>query len=308
MEIVKPAFETNNVAVCFSANDNYAPLLATTIASIVEFSSSQKNYDLVVLFTNLSDENQTKLLSVTKNRKNFSLRFVDVTSLVIDRVFYTESDLANTKYTPEIYFRLLAPAVFSGYSKLVFLDADLVVKADIAELFDTPLSNAYLAAVRDYEGIAACYNNNYERTKYRIGTLKIKNFNDYFISGVLVLNLKKFNSTYSVKTLLDLATSKNWRQYDQDLLNFLCQGDVKILSADWDFVEDIYHTYTSLPDELFDEYQKSEANPKIIHYAGNRKPWKNVDSRYSADFWKFAAKTPYENYLKKLLKEQTFSK
>lgn len=299
MEIIKPAFNENNIAVCFSANDNYAPLLSTTIASIAENSTANNNYDIVILYSDMTALNRQKIESVAGGRTNFSIRFVNILPYIYGYDFYTESDLTNTKYSNEIYYRLLAPAVFDGYSKVVYLDADLVVRTDIAELFETDVSNYLVAAVRDYEGIAACYNNNYERTKYRINELGIKNFNDYFISGVLVMNLEMFNKSFSLKSLLDMATSKNWKQYDQDVLNLLCQGKTLIVDAGWDFVEDIHGTYTSLPAELFAEVTKVEEDPMIIHYSADRKPWINLGSKYNEDFWKYAALTPYLDELKK---------
>ena len=66
MEEIKPAFESNNVPICFSANDKYVPLLGVTLASIVEHSNPEKNYDVVVLMTSISDENQVKLATQQK--------------------------------------------------------------------------------------------------------------------------------------------------------------------------------------------------------------------------------------------------
>ncbi len=298
MEIIKPAFAKNNVAVCFSANDKYAPLLATTVASIAENSSAEFNYDLVVLYSAMSQENQRKIESVAGGRSNFSIRFVCALPYIFGYTFFTESELTNTKYSEEIYYRLLAPAIFEGYEKLVFLDADLVVRVDIAKLFDINVKENLVAAVRDYEGIAACYNNNYERTKYRISELGIEDFNSYFISGVLVINIEEFGKQFSLKQLLDMASSKNWKQYDQDVLNFLCKGKVKIIDAAWDYVEDIKNVYTRLPAELFEEIKKCEKNPFIVHYSADRKPWINLGSKFNAEFWKYASLTPYYDKLK----------
>lgn len=304
MENIKPAFAKNNISICFSANDKYAPLLATTIASIAKCSSPNNNYDIIVLISDMNDDNQRKILSMVDNISNFSIRFVNVLPYVFGYKFYTESDISNTKYTDEIYFRLLAPAILKNFSKTLFLDADLVVRSDVAELFNTDISNNLIAAVRDYEGLANCYGSNYERTKYRINELGIKNFNDYFVSGVALMNIDEFNKAFSLKTLLDLAVEKNWKQYDQDLLNFLCNGRVKILNADWDYVEDIYNLYGSLPPELFIEYIESEKNPKIVHFSANRKPWIKIDGKYNADFWSSAELTPYYGQLKSMIENE----
>lgn len=300
MEKITPVFTQNFVPICFSANDKYVPLLSVTLESILDHSSPETNYDIVVLTTGISDENQFMLLSQIKNYPNFSLRFINVNAVVYGYDFYINSDITNTKYSSEIYFRILTPTIMQNYEYVIFCDADLVVLDDIANLLKFDCSQNLLAAVRDYEGIANCYNNNYERTKYRVNELKIQQFENYFSSGVLVLNIKKFNDKFTEKQLLELAVSKKWAQYDQDLLNFIAENDVKIIDSPWNFMEDIDNTYHSLPDKLFAEFEQSEKDPKIIHYSGKRKPWKNVTSNYSKHFWNYVEKTPFSTILKQM--------
>lgn len=302
MEKIKPIFTQNYVPVCFSANDKYIPLLSTELASILEHSSASINYDIVILTTGVSDENQFRILSQIKNHPNFSIRFVNVGQSVYGYKFYLDSRPTNTKYSSEIYFRILVPTLMQDYDYVIFCDADLIFQDDIAKLLDNNFSKNMIGGVRDYEGIANCYNNNYERTKYRITELGIKSFDNYFVSGVLVFNIKKFNELYSEKQLLDLATSKKWVQYDQDLLNYICKDDVLILDGKWNFVEDIDNVYHSLPQRLLAKYEESEKAPKVIHYSGNRKPWINLNSKYSGLFWKYAERTPFATSLKDLRK------
>ena len=300
MEEIRPAFSTNNVPICFSADDNYIPILTTTIVSIIDNSDPNKNYDIVILMTRISDENQVKIRKLVSSKPNFSIRFINVGPYVYGYSFYTDSNKANTKFTDEIYYRVLVPSLMPKYDKVIFLDADIVFLDDIAKILEYDYSNSLVGAIRDYEGISNCYNNNYEKTKYRISELGIKNFDNYFLSSVLVMNIKKFNEQFDVKDLLNLAVSKDWKQFDQDLFNYLCQDSLTLIDASWNFMEDIYGTYHSLPKALFDEFLVSEKSPKTIHYSGNRKPWINKDSKYNKYFWKYAEKTPFINELKAL--------
>ena len=300
MEKINPIFSNNVVPICFSANDKYIPLLSVELASIIENSSPKNNYDIVILTTAISNENHFKLLSQIKNHPNFSLRVVNVGPAIYGYNFFIDSRLTNTKYSSEIYFRLLVPTLMPDYDYVIFLDADLVVLGDIANLLKFDCSKNMIGAVRDYEGIANCYNNNYEQTKYRINELGIKNFKNYFSSGVLVFNIKKFNENFTEQQLLELASSKKWLQYDQDFFNFICKEDVKIIDSPYNFMEDINNTYHSLPKDLFEEYVESESNPMIIHYSGSRKPWINLSSKYTLIFWKHAENTPFLTELKNM--------
>ncbi len=297
MEKIKPAFLENLVPICFSANDKYADMLATEIASIIENSSSKNNYDIVVFVSQMSEENQQQILSLAKKHSNFSIRFVDVSAYFSGCKFYLESDITNTKYSDDIYFRVIAPTIMREYNHIIFLDADLVVLDDIAELLKSASDQHLISAVRDYEGISHCYKS-YERTKYRINEIGITNFDDYFISGVIVMNTQKFNEQFDFKTLLDLAVSKNWKQFDQDLLNFVCKDSVNIIDSKWDFVEDTDNFVKTMPKRLLDEYISSETEPKIIHFSGERKPWIRTWSKYNKYFWEYAKLTPYLSRLK----------
>lgn len=308
MNIIEPYFNQNLVPVCFSINDRYAPLLAVCLLSLAEHSNPNNNYDIIVLTSSLTAENQEKIRAVIKDYPNFALRVFDVKPLIYGFNFYTESEPTNTKYSEEIYFRMLEPALLQLYKKVIYLDADLVVLDDVAKLLEPDLEGKMLAAVRDYEGIASCYSNDYEKTKYRINEIGIKDFENYFISGVLVINNEEFNKYFSMRQLLDLAVSKNWRQYDQDILNFLANGRVHILNASWDVVEDINGTYNRLPNALFDEYLASEENPKIVHFSANRKPWIKTDSRFNKFFWDYAKRTAFYEQLNNLLEPENFNK
>lgn len=197
MNIIEPYFNKNLVPVCFSINDRYAPLLAVTLLSMAKHSNPNNNYDIVILTSSLSNENQQKIKKAIYNYPNFSVRVFDVAPLIYGFNFYTESEPTNTKYSEEIYFRMLEPALMQLYKKVIYLDADLVVLDDVAKLLEPDLDGKMLAAVRDYEGIANCYSNDYEKTRYRINEIGIKDFENYFISGVLVINNEEFNKYFS---------------------------------------------------------------------------------------------------------------
>lgn len=303
MEEIKPAFLENNVPICFSANDTYVPLLSVTIKSIIDSSSPEKNYDIVILMTSINDENQLNLRKLIASHQNFSIRFVNVGPYVYGYNFYTDADPTNTKFTDEIYYRVLVPSLMKSYEKVLFFDADLLILDDVSKLYDSDISGYLVGAVRDYEGIANCYHKNYEITKYRINELGITRFDDYFNSGVLLMNIEMFNKAFSTTALLELSVSKNWRQFEQDVFNFLCKESVCILDASWNFLEDYEGTYHKLPERLFNEFLKSEKSPKIVHFAGRRKPWIYLGSKHNKVFWKTAEQTPFESELKKYLEE-----
>ena len=56
-------------------------------------------------------------------------------------------------FRPETYYRLLAPSLLPNVEKAIYLDSDLVVCGDLAELFDVDVTGHLLAATRDADTI-----------------------------------------------------------------------------------------------------------------------------------------------------------
>ena len=52
IQTVSPAFDKNNIPVVFATDNNFVPYLGVTIKSLVENSSEENNYDIVILYSN----------------------------------------------------------------------------------------------------------------------------------------------------------------------------------------------------------------------------------------------------------------
>ena len=62
---------------------------------VIENSTKDTNYDLVVFTTGISDENQFLLLSQIVRYSNVSLRFIKVCPHIYGYNFYIDSDITN---------------------------------------------------------------------------------------------------------------------------------------------------------------------------------------------------------------------
>lgn len=288
MEKLFPAFEKNNIAIAFAANDAFVPYMATMIYSVIANGSKDNNYDFVVLESEISAQNQKTLLQMVEPFKNVSLRFADVTEYIKGYTFFVGN---KENFTKESYYRLLLPELMENYQKVLYLDGDMVALTDVAELYQTDLGNELLVSSRDFCGMIEYYNPTAGLKKYRDKELGLKKPNDYFIAGMLLFNIPAFRAAYSTEYLLDFATSRPWRQHDQDVLNVLCQGRVKLVSAAWDVMAPEFNEY--LPGELKAELDASLADPKILHFGGDMKPWLCMDAPFGEYFWRYAAQTPY---------------
>ena len=275
------------IPVVFATNDNYAPYLGVTIASIIEHTSAKNVYDLYVFHTSLSNQNQMKLKSMST--ENVAVRCVNVMPYVKNLRNYSHSH-----YSIEMYYRILIPEILKQYKKTLYLDCDLVVNTDIDELYNIDLGKNILAGV--INDITTDYMKSYLKQTLNLDTT------EYFNSGVLVINNQEFiKNNIKEKCFETLNSFKKLMCPDQDILNLSCKDRILFLNNTWNF---------QVGSGAFSLNQKYLENHFIIHYTSGKKPWNTSGMELAEVFWKYAKKSPYyedilSNYLSTTLKIQT---
>lgn len=287
---IEPACQDRSVPVFMITSQYYIPYTNVLIQSIIRNASDRRNYDIVVFHQDLSSSIIRKAQGEV-NKENISIRFVNIASYFTDEDYFVRGH-----FSVETYFRFAMQDVFENYKKVIYLDSDMVVQTDIAELFDIDMEGFPVAAVQDADS-AGLYNGfDPLRKKYVDRVLKFKdNPYEYFQAGVIVFNLPEFNKLVTSEKLFALAKSQNWDLIDQDILNFVCYGRVKFIDmswnvmADWDGVR-INGIIKNAPEYLYEQYMEARKQPKIIHFAGPKKPWDDNDFAIDMEeyFWEYA--------------------
>ena len=289
----KPAFASNNIAIALAANEEFVPYMDTTLLSIMENSSVEYNYDVIILTQDISAATKDIIEEQFVGYKNLSIRYIDPSALIDDYEFYVRGH-----FSKETYYRLVLPELLPNYDKILYLDSDMIVNADVAKLYKEDIQDYLLAACHDAD-TAGLYNGFEEDKKdYTDNILKLKEPYQYFQAGTILFNLDKFRKTYSTKEILDFANAEEWQLLDQDILNKLCEGKVKYVDMSWNVMVDyagirIKEIISKAPKWLNDLYMESRKNQRIIHYAGPEKPWFYPEMDQGHEFWKVARKTPY---------------
>lgn len=303
---IAPAFKINNIPVVLAANNFFIPYLAVTLKSIIDNSNCENNYDILILSSDCSERNKSLLQILVKESscqyKNFSLRFINPEFLLQNFTPYLHGHFGYI----ETYYRLLLPQLLLNYDKVLYLDSDMLVQADVAELYNTKLGNYLIAACKDADS-AGLYNG-YElsKKKYIDYVLKLKNPYKYFQAGTILFNLNEFRKTYSFEEILKFAAKEKWQLQDQDVLNKLCEDKVLYVDMSWNVMVDLYdirirNIISKAPHYLAEEYAVARKNPRIVHYAGPQKPWISPEMDFGWLFWFYARKTPfYEILIKRM--------
>lgn len=294
-ETLSPAFTEKNIPIFFSTDENYVLYMGVAIKSLIEHASASYNYDICILYENLSELSKERILSLKKD--NVSIRFFNITGYLGEEKSKIAYERAH--FTIAMYYRIFISDIFKCFDKVLYLDCDLIIKKDVAELYAEDLSENFLAAAPDFAAIQK--ENKVLSDKYVKNVLKI-NKETYFNSGVLLLNCGEIRKKQiKEKCLQKLAEIKTPKSPDQDILNIVCYNHVKFLPINWNYEVALPNSDEKFVDSIFSQYQeefeKAPKEPFIIHYTGLEKPWHHPKIRSADDFWKYAKMTPWYEQL-----------
>jgi Lipopolysaccharide biosynthesis proteins, LPS:glycosyltransferases len=296
MQNLFPHFKTDSVNVLLCADAVYFPAASVTIQSIINHSSPDRNYDIIILASQASDHDVEYINEMTVGRDNFSIRVYDPSPVVSQ---YDMSDwFFGKRFSPSVYYRLFAPVILKDYSKIVYLDSDLIVEHDVGELFDTDVEGYWLAAVPEFtfkylREWAASEDWMAEVIEYCDTVLMLEDEKNYFNSGVLVYNLEKMRDDNAFSQFIAFAPKNYKFNHDQNVLNATAQGKVLILDRTWNVNAGIINSVRYERFASTQEFQDIVKAAKIMHFASSHKPWKSAKIAKAHKWWMAARSSPY---------------
>ena len=278
------------IPVVFATDDNYVPYCGVAISSLIQNGCRENVYEIFILYDRLS---QTNLLRL----ENLSTDYAKVRCVCIHDYVVNLKVLEHNHLTIASAYRLVIPEVFPQYEKVIYLDSDIVVNADVAELYHIDIGDCILGAAHGY------YENDFhcEENIYITHTLQIDEKN-FFNAGILLFNISEFRKRKITERCFILLSQRTDLLYmDQCALNILCEGNIFFLPLKWNY-EWLFLFYGD-NQELY--YREKPLNimkdPAIIHYDGVEKPWNYPDQMLSDYFWQYARQTVfYEEILQRM--------
>ncbi len=297
----------SDVVVIFACSENFVPYLSVATQSIVENACASRRYDIIVLTRDISPASMITLTRQVKS-DNVGIGFLDVDAALGDIELPHHGH-----FRPETYYRLLAPQLLPNVDKAIYLDSDLIVEKDIAELFDVDVTGYPLAATRDADTIGQIEGYDATVGPYLKNELGMRNPHDYFQAGVLLMNLAELRRTVSPEEFLALSTQRMWRWLDQDVLNRVVNGNYVRVHMRWNYLMDWQHLrrthiVSNAPADVRAEYEEAAADPAIIHFAGpDNRPWLYPDADRADNFWLYAMHSPYLDEIRGQLEDSRAS-
>lgn len=271
---------TIHIALAFcDPRGTYSRHAAATMASI--FANTERPVCVHILHDGtLTAENRDKLELLAQNFGQ-RIAFEDVERRI------AECGIDTSRLTADgargTLFRLLIPDV-AAVDRIIYLDCDIIVNRDIAELWELPLRGRAVGAVRDVWSLNFMKGTPIPwRMALVWDTLGIAH-DSYFNAGVLLLNLKKLREEYDFLRAVEgfyAAYRKCITLADQDCLNYIFAGDALLIDERFNRIRT-------------DGVREEELRGSIWHMASSAKPW-TTGTRPLVDdlYWRYLRMTPY---------------
>lgn len=269
------------VEIALGFDSNFAPHIAALICSIID-NTRGAELRFIILSTDTDECFRARIQRAFASAK---FEWIEV------RERDVPAFKARAGFTRAVLFRLaidkLAP---QDCKRVIYFDTDVVVTADVRELWETELGEYTIGAVPEescnaWHALAFA-----ERWGLPPGT-------NYFNSGVLLIDLEKARSTQTFSLATDFVArcgELSWP--DQDALNFVFWQNWLKLDPAWNVQRP-----SALAFAFGDRHALRGGVPKIIHFTGTEKPWLiNAYHPWAWLYWRALKRTPFASDVERL--------
>lgn len=217
---------------------------------------------------------------------------VTVVKLENDRNQFTHLPNCGTRFGQAALMRLNLPNLLTDIDKVLYLDGDILVHQDLAQVYQWNLGENLIAAtkaplpLRDPEFM--------------------KNFpgNTYINTGVMVMNLDRMRAENTVDQFIANAPTviQFWQCADQDIINYTCAGRIAILPVHYNGMSALYqqqiqrdiNCFNAYYGSRYTSYRELENDFLLTHWAGpiEQRPWELSNRNGSEDWNRYFLKSP----------------
>jgi UDP-glucose:(galactosyl)LPS alpha-1,2-glucosyltransferase len=256
---------------------NYFIPAVTCLLSVLKHSDESDRFDVIILLSrDLPQGMQDKLERLGGKRMNFA--YLNLEGRLAD--IYVDE-----KYTVAASYRLLLPDLLPNYEKVMYIDCDVIVRNNLAELYrSVELGDNYMAGV--FEATLDFQIPHLEAIGCKPG--------EYINSGFLIMNLAKLRQENMVSKFIGASKAKYLEFPDQDVINQLCKGRILGLPPYYNSIRTFFLPQYKSSFLKFYSEEDWQAVQKhgTVHYTGT-KPWNSFTVEFKV-WWQYYEGLPKE--------------
>ncbi|MWW23657.1 glycosyltransferase family 8 protein [Algibacter lectus] len=288
------------IHVALSSDENYVPFLATAVISVIENNSDLVNLTFHIISVGITHSSQIKIQEMinSHNAKCVIYDFNKSKEFVAEFLF----EIPEINKYARLYLSKLLP---EAVEKVIYLDCDALVLGSFKELWEVKLDDYFFAGVVDIITV------NHKTS------IDIPLDCQYFNSGMLLMNLRKFRDENSIIKVENFVKTYIKREVkygnDQAVINALFYKDFYPLHPKYNCITPFYLMKSEELVKLYglkeyysnEELQEAIENPIFVHLTPSfiTRPWvKGSKHPLTNKYLMYLEKTPWKDF--KLMKDK----
>ncbi len=264
--------------IVYVANEKYVEYLCISLISLLE--NNKGDLNIYIISIGITDKSKNILKDSAKIYSK-SLEIIEFYDIQDKFDYKPDVSRFDISALGRLFLSDLLP---KSVEKIIYLDCDTIILKNIEGLYNIDLKDKLLGAVIEPTI--------YPELKIDIGIYEDVN---YYNSGVLLIDLKKYRDTDAKKIVLTYLESIN--DYclftDQDAINGAFLHRIKVISPKYNFITNYRYWkykdlvslskgYKIIPKKVF---EAAKRNPYILHFAGDERPWNRWNLNYYRKYY-----------------------
>ncbi|HIU88187.1 MAG TPA: glycosyltransferase family 8 protein [Candidatus Avilachnospira avistercoris] len=286
--------------IVYNCDEKFIGYAAVSIVSLLENNREEPDIHIHILSNGISSASMERLSAMAASYeaedRRRSLSFLDIGDMeeMLRQRTGTEVSVGRFSYTA--LGRIFASELIKEVSRLLYIDSDTLVLGGLSELYGLSLSGC-LAAMAIEPTI-------YSEVKIAAG---LSEEEPYFNSGVILMDAEGLRREHMAEKAVSYirSSSGSFSFADQDILNHVLRGRVKVMPQRFNFFSGYYYrSYESLI-RLYpgfseggakEDFKAAKKRPVIVHFAGDERPWIEGNfCPYRRKYRSYKALTPWRD-------------
>ena len=287
-----------HVNIAFAADRAYLPHAAAMLRSLADHADPARRYNLFFLQTGVEAEALDLLRLMLAPVRNIALEAIPVGNRFADSHRSASRAPSNATYNRFLLFDLLP-----RLDRLLYIDTDMIFLGDPAEIFDSPMEGAQIAAVPDFimtrtltgptPTVDPAVPDLYRYQRQVLG-LEDRHIRRYVNAGLILFDFSAMDVAATGRALMEMAAKGRYLFRDQDILNAHFKDDIALLPARYNVFNSHAAAYGRVPAENLALAMAGRAAPFAVHFAsGEFKPWLGPAVPWAELYWQALIRTPF---------------
>jgi len=272
------------IPVVISSDENIFFSVGVVIESLAEHAAEGTFYDIRVFCAeNVTAESKAKLGDLAKRHAaKLSVNCVDMGGAFAD-INKTHAYVNHVSA-----WKMLIAEKLPDCDKALYLDTDLIVRADLSALYAADISGNYLG------GVPNMLNQITLREKISVQA-ELPEMDGYINAGVLLFNLAAIRRD-GIAARWQKLLGRFEGSVDQHILNHVCRGRIAFLPLTYNVCLSNLDLYKNGAAHIFYSpkvCREAYEDPAIFHFSLRSKPWDYYDLPFAHEWFRYFAKTPF---------------